>query len=131
MRHEVVSNKVYSLRGVPSAVRVGATLYFSGQVAFDSSGQIVGEGDLTAQFERALDNMRLVVEGEGGSIGDIVKLNMYVLDMEGFKDGGGQVLKGFFGQRLPALLGVEVSGLAVAGLLIELDGIAVVGASKT
>ena len=58
----------------------GRLLFLAGQDASDAEGRIVAPGDLVAQFEQVLRNLKTVVEAAGGSMGDIVKLNIFVAD---------------------------------------------------
>ena len=66
------------------AVRAGDTVYLSGQVPLDpASGQMVG-GDIEAQIRRVFENLKAVAEAAGGSLGDAVKINVYLTDLAHF-----------------------------------------------
>ena len=58
----------------------GKVIYISGQVARDASGELVGEEDFPAQVEQVFRNVKLAVEGAGGTFADVVKLNYYCVD---------------------------------------------------
>ena len=66
------------------AVRAGNSVYLSGQVPLDpASGQMVG-GDIEAQIRRVFENLKAVAEAAGGSLGDAVKINVYLTDLAHF-----------------------------------------------
>jgi len=58
----------------------GKTVYISGQVALDRSGNLVGKGDLHAQAQQVFANLKAAVEAAGGDAGNLVKLNIYVVE---------------------------------------------------
>src|SRR2546430_15521092 len=66
--------------GFTHAVRVGATLYISGEVALDSTGQLVGPGDLRAQARQAFANLAFVLKIGGATPADVAKLTIYVVN---------------------------------------------------
>jgi enamine deaminase RidA (YjgF/YER057c/UK114 family) len=110
-------------------VRGGRLLFLAGQVAFDTDGNVVGKGDLVAQFRQVCENLKTLVTSQGGTLQDIVKLNIYVLDKASYKASVkaiGQVYREYFGKHFPAMTLAEVKGLydADAGCLIEIEGIA-------
>src|SRR3954462_6268413 len=59
----------------------GRTVYLAGQVAFDSTGQVVGKGDFKAQAEQVYQNLRRALASVGGSLGDVVKTTTYITDV--------------------------------------------------
>ncbi len=104
-------------------------LFMAGQVAFDSNGRVVGTGDLVAQFRHICQNLKTLVESRGGSLQDVVKMTIYVLDKEDYRQKSkmvGQVYREYFGRHYPAMTLVEVKGLydQDAGCLIEIEAIA-------
>ena len=118
-------------RGFSYAFEVtgGRLLFMAGQVAFDGRGEVVGKGDLVAQFRQTCENLKAVVESRGGSLQDVVKMTLYVLDKEEYRRQGkviGQVYREYFGRHYPAMTLVEVKGLydQEGGCLIEIDAIA-------
>jgi enamine deaminase RidA (YjgF/YER057c/UK114 family) len=60
-------------------VRGGTTIYLAGQVASDASGEVIGAGDFEAQVEQVFRNLKTAVEAAGGTMADIVKLNVYLV----------------------------------------------------
>ncbi len=110
-------------------VRGGATLYVAGQVAFDILGKVVGPGDIVRQFEQALANFRRVLEAGGALPQDVVKLTIYTADMPAYKahlSAIGRAYRAVFGHHYPAMTVVEVTGLYDDGILLEIEGVAVV-----
>jgi enamine deaminase RidA (YjgF/YER057c/UK114 family) len=109
------------------SVEGGRTIYLAGQIAFDADRNIVGGDDVVAQTRQALTNLKRNVEAAGANMADMVKINTYVVNydqsqLQGIID----VIGEFFPdghQPTNTLLGIE--GLAVDGLLIEIEGIAV------
>src|SRR6266699_2259672 len=83
----------------------GRLLFLAGQTASDTEGRIVAPGDLVAQYEQVLRNLKTVVEEAGGKMQDIVKITIFVRDRDDYrahlKPLGG-VHKSFFGAYYPA-----------------------------
>jgi enamine deaminase RidA (YjgF/YER057c/UK114 family) len=106
----------------------GRTLYLAGQVAMDREGRLVGDGDLTAQFRQACENLRALITARGGQMSDVVKLTIHVLSKADYKARArdiGAVYREYFGRHYPAMTLIEVKGLYDDGCLIEIDGVAV------
>jgi enamine deaminase RidA (YjgF/YER057c/UK114 family) len=106
-------------------VRGGRTLYISGQIALDSSGQVVGSGDFTAQIKQVFANLKARLDEAGASFNDVVKINFYLTDASDI-----QILRdvrdSFVNrEQPPASTLVIVKQLLRPELLIELDAIAV------
>lgn len=103
------------------AVRVGSTVYFSGQIPLDpASGEIVA-GDITAQARRAFDNLKAVAEAAGGSLDKMVRLGLYLTDLAEF----GQVnavMQEYFQAPFPARSTIEVPALP-KGAAFEVDAV--------
>jgi reactive intermediate/imine deaminase len=105
----------------------GARLIFvSGQVAVDEAGNVVGRDDMGAQAERVFENLRLVLEGAGASLADVVKATVFVTDM-GQRGTVAEVRNRYFTGDPPASTFVEVSKLASPDWMIEIEVIAVAG----
>ncbi len=109
------------------SVEGGRTIYLAGQIAFDKDRNIVGGDDVVAQTRQALTNLRRNVEAAGASMADMVKINTYVVNYDQSQlQGIINVIGEFFPeghQPTNTMLGIEC--LAVEGLLIEIEGIAV------
>ena len=107
------------------AARGSRVVFVSGQIALDREGNLVGPGDLAAQTRRVFENLRAGLAAAGAGFGDVVKLNYYVV---GFRPEQLAVIREVRGRYLPAeppastLVGV--TALAMDGLLIEVEAIA-------
>jgi enamine deaminase RidA (YjgF/YER057c/UK114 family) len=106
-------------------VRGGRTVYISGQVAFDSSGNVVGESDFTAQVKQVFANLKARLDEGDASFGDVVKLNFYLLDAANL-----QIVRDVRDtfvnrEHPPASTLVVVKQLFRPELLVEIDAIAV------
>ena len=105
-------------------VEGGKTLYVSGQIALDpATGEMVGEGDVAAQAERALDNLAGVLTAADLTFGHIVRATIYLADMNDFAVVN-QAYGRRFGEDPPARAAVAAAGLP-KGALVEIDAIAV------
>ena len=115
-----------SLPGMSQAVRVGDTIYLSGQVAFDGQGEVVGRGDARAQASQCFANIRSVLETAGAQLSDVVKLTCFLVDGDDL-GGYAEVKKALFVEGIaPASTTVIVKGLLIAGLIMEIEAVAVV-----
>jgi len=106
----------------------GKMIFVAGQVAWDSKGEIVGKGDLRAQATQAYTNLKAALAEAGATTADVVKMNTYVVN---FKSADLPVIREvrsqFFPQEnMPASTLVGVQALALDGLLIEIEAIAMV-----
>ncbi|MGH7914750.1 MAG: RidA family protein [Candidatus Binataceae bacterium] len=112
--------------GLPlaQAKQIGNTIYVSGQIAYDSNGKLVGEGDMKAQTRQVFDNIKSVLESAGSGLKDVVKINTYITDGSRFMDM--LAVRGeIFGNDPPASTAVVVAALAFPALLIEVEAIAI------
>lgn len=106
------------------AVKVGDTVYLSGQIGLDpASGQMV-EG-FEAQTVRVFDNLKAVAEAAGASLGDAVKLNIYLTDLANFAKVN-EIMARYFAEPYPARAAVGVKELP-KGALVEADAVLVLG----
>lgn len=105
------------------AVRAGNTVYFSGQIALDPQTGALVEGDASVQARRAFDNLRAVCEAAGGSLGQIVRLGLYLTDLGEFA-AVNAVMAEYFQAPFPARSTVEVAGLP-RGAAFEVDAVMV------
>lgn len=108
--------------------RGGSLLFIAGQVGWDAERRFVGN-NIEQQFDKALENMRRVVEAAGGSLTDLVKLNIYVIDKRAYfaaSEKIGAIYRKYFGKYYPAMTLVEVKSLADDGALLEIEGIAMI-----
>ena len=116
-----------ALPGFTHAVKVGLVTYVSGEVALDSTGQLVGAGDVRAQARQAFANLQVVLELARARPADVTKLTVYVVNlMPGYIAAIRQAAPAFFPDRNPpAGTVVGVAALPGAGLLIAVDAVAV------
>ncbi|HEX8231495.1 MAG TPA: Rid family hydrolase [Chloroflexia bacterium] len=108
----------------------GRILFLAGQTATDQEGNIVAPGDVVGQYRQVLSNLKAVVEEVGGDMAGIVKMTIFVKDRDDYKahlKELGQVHKEFFGAYYPATSLFEISRFFEDGVLVEIEGIAVVG----
>jgi enamine deaminase RidA (YjgF/YER057c/UK114 family) len=107
----------------------GRLLFLAGQDAGDASGRLVAPGDLLAQFEQVLRNLRAVVEAAGGTMQDIVKLNVFVADRDAYRaqlKPLGRIFRDYFGDYYPAMALFQVSKFYQDEALVEMEGFAVI-----
>ena len=103
------------------AVKVGNTVYLSGQIPLVPETMEMIEGDIEAQIRRVFDNLSAVAAAAGGSLADIAKLNIFLTDLGNFAKVN-EVMAEYFQQPYPARAAVEVAGLPRnAG--VEMDGV--------
>ena len=107
------------------AVRVGDTVYLSGQIPLVPQTMAVGEGDMQAQIRQVLRNLAAVAGAAGGSLGEVVKLNVFLTDLTHFPLVN-QVMAEFFSEPYPARAAVGVAALP-KGAAVEMDAILVLG----
>jgi reactive intermediate/imine deaminase len=106
--------------------RVGDLLLVSGQAAIDANGGLVGVGDFDAQAEQVFRNLQRVLEAGGSGLDRVVKVTIFLTDMENFPKI--VELRGkWFTPPYPADTIVEVTSLALPELQIEIEAIAVAG----
>ena len=101
----------------------GPLLFIAGQVALDAGGNLVGEGDIRAQTTRVLENIKAIVEANGGTMRDIVQVTVYVRDIGAFESVS-DIRESYFPENGPASAIVEVSALAWPEFLIEIAAVA-------
>jgi enamine deaminase RidA (YjgF/YER057c/UK114 family) len=108
------------------ARKSGTPVFISGQVALDGGGNVVGKGDPAAQAAQIFANLRTVVEAAGGTMDDIVKLNVYALDV-GYRPVIAEARAAAFPDgQFPASTFVVISGLAAPDFLIEIEAVAMI-----
>ncbi len=109
-----------------AVMKTGAPVFISGQVAQDATGALVGEGDIEAQVRQVFLNLRTVVNACGGSMDDIVKINVYVTDLSHRPAVAAARLAHFRPGFMPASTFVVVSSLADPRMLVEIEAVAMV-----
>ncbi|WP_017665082.1 RidA family protein [Porphyrobacter sp. AAP82] len=110
---------------IAPAWRVGDLLFLSGQASIGADGSIVGIGDFDAQLAQTFANIERVLAAGGSDLSKVVKVTIYLTDMAHFP----AILEArqrWFTPPYPADTTVEVKGLALADLMVEIDVIAAV-----
>lgn len=110
------------------AVRVGNTLYLSGQVGVAPGTLKLVPGGVKAQARQAMNNIKTVLETQGASMRDLVKCTVMLADMAKWSEFN-EVYKTFFDGRYPARSAMGVNGLAI-GAQVEIECVAVVGTKE-
>jgi enamine deaminase RidA (YjgF/YER057c/UK114 family) len=103
----------------------GRLLYISGQVAWDSGGNIVGKGDVRAQARQAFANFRGVLQAAGGDVQNLMKITTYITKIEDFP-AVAEARSATFSGELPASTLIVVKALFHPDFLIEVEGVAAV-----
>ena len=125
----VIERKNYDgipLTGPPHfhAVKVGDLLFFAGATAKMTGAE---KGSMADQTRVIFERMKYIMECEGGTLSDVVKITSYVTDLsESAKFETQIVRQEYFGEDLPASTRVQVAGLDGPNLLIEIDAIAII-----
>jgi 2-iminobutanoate/2-iminopropanoate deaminase len=107
------------------AVVAGELLFVSGLVGVDQHGALVGGEDVAAQARQVFENMRMVLEEAGCRFEDVVKVTVYLTDVDD-RPKINPVRQDVFGGARPASTLVEVSRLAVPGAKVEIDAVALI-----
>ena len=102
----------------------GRTAYVAGQVAFDSSGTVVGAGDFRAQAERVYANLRVALASVGASFGDVMKTTTYITDVKNAAALREVRTRYLDSTHPPANTLLVVAGLARPELLLEIEAVA-------
>ena len=110
-----------------NSIRVegGPLLFISGQVALDKQSKLVGKGDIRAQATQVLENIKAIIEANGGTMENIVQVTVYVRDIDAF-DSISDIRESYFSSDGPASEIVEVSALAWPEFLIEIAAVATI-----
>lgn len=111
--------------GYSQAVKVGDTIYLSGQISHNETGEIVGVGDVEAQIRQAYINIKKLLTDYGASLENIVDETWFVTDIESADAVGGKLRKEIYsGIPVAALTVVQIGRLAFSELLIEIKCVA-------
>ncbi|MGB0712209.1 MAG: RidA family protein [Gammaproteobacteria bacterium] len=107
------------------AVKVGDTVYLSGQIPLDPTTMTLVEGDMEDQIRRVFDNLSAVAVAAGGTLQDVAKLNIFLTDLSNFALVN-EVMAQYFQQPYPARAAIGVAALPKdAG--VEMDAVMVLG----
>ena len=103
------------------AVKVGNTVYLSGQIPLDPATMALVEGDIDVQIRRVFDNLSAVAEAAGGSFRDVVKLNVFLTDLGHFPRINA-IMADYFSEPYPARAAIGVAALPRAAS-VEMDAV--------
>lgn len=106
------------------AVKEGSTIYLSGQIPLVPETMELVDGDMKAQIRRVFDNLAAVAEASGGTLANVVKLNVFLTDLSHFPIVN-EVMAQYFSEPYPARAAVGVVALPKASQ-VEMDAIMVV-----
>jgi len=110
------------------AVRFGQFLFVSGQIPLEpSTGELVGDSGrsvIVAQTHRVLQNMKAILESANGSLADVIRTTVFLIDLDDFKSVN-TVYATYFNPTEPARSTVQVAALP-KGARIEIDAIAII-----
>lgn len=105
------------------AVKVDNTVYLSGQIPLVPETMELVDGDMSAQIHRVFDNLQAVCRAAGGELDDIVKLNVFLIDLNHFPLVN-EVMASYFNEPYPARAAVGVAALP-KGAEVEMDAVLV------
>jgi enamine deaminase RidA (YjgF/YER057c/UK114 family) len=108
-------------------VSAGRIIFISGQTALDSDGHVVGKSDFGAQAEQAFRNLAIALQASGCTAANLVKLTVFLTDMENlarYREARNRFFAGVTPPAAPAVTLVEVSKLYGADFMIEIEAIA-------
>ena len=123
MPREIINTKnaPQAIGTYSQAVKVGRTVYISGQIPLVPETMELIEGDMEVQIRRVFDNLKAVAEAAGGNLADIAKLNVFLPDLSHFPLVN-QVMAEYFQQPYPARAAVGINALP-KGSAVEMDAI--------
>jgi len=111
--------------GFSTATRVGNMVFSSGQVAADTNGNVVGEGDAGAQSEQVFNNIEAALIAAGAAMSDVTKITAFLVNSEDYPAYAAARAKAFNAPG-PASSTVFISGLVSPAYLVEVEAIAVI-----
>ncbi len=100
-------------------------LFLSGQVAYTPEGSAAFRGDFKGQARGAYDAIKALVEAQGGTMANVIKITTYVTDMR-YRVDLAPIREEYFGKKGPASTLIEISALAHPDWMIEIEAIAVI-----
>ncbi len=123
MQREIISttDAPQAIGTYSQAVKVGNTIYLSGQIPLIPETMELIEGDMRAQITQVFDNLTAVAKAAGGSLADISKLNIFLTDLSHFPLVN-EIMAEYFSEPYPARAAVGVASLPKAAL-VEMDAI--------
>jgi reactive intermediate/imine deaminase len=122
MKEIIVTEKAPKAIGTYSqAVKVGKTVYLSGQIPLVPATMEMVAGDIDAQIRQVFENLKAVCEAAGGSFADMAKLNIFLIDLSNFATVN-KIMAEYFAEPYPARAAIGVASLP-RNAQVEMDGI--------
>jgi reactive intermediate/imine deaminase len=103
------------------AVRAGQTVYLSGQIPLDPVTMTLVDGEIDPQIPRVFENLKAVAEAANGNLSDIVKLNVFLTDLDHFSRVN-EIMAEYFSEPYPARAAIGVAALP-RGANVEMDAV--------
>lgn len=126
MKREIIRTEAapQAIGTYSQAVKVGNTVYLSGQIPLVPQTMSLEAGDMRAQIRRVFENLKAVAEAAGGSLMDVVKLNVFLTDLAHFPLVN-EVMAQYFTEPYPARAAIGVAALP-KGAAVEMDAVMVI-----
>ena len=126
MTREIITteNAPQAIGTYSQAVKVESTVYLSGQIPLDPKTMQVAVEDMQGQIRQVFDNLQAVAQAAGGSLSDVVKLNVFLTDLMHFPIVN-EVMSEYFSQPYPARAAIGVASLP-KDVGVEMDAIMVI-----
>ncbi|MEG3765177.1 RidA family protein [Alteromonas sp. 14N.309.X.WAT.G.H12] len=103
------------------AVKAGTTVYLSGQIPLNPQTMEMVSEDFAEQATQVFENLKAVCEAAGGTMNDLVKVNIFMLDLDNFATVN-EIMAKYFSKPYPARAAIGVAALP-KGSLVEIDGV--------
>ena len=130
-KHIISTSKAPAAVGTYSqavAVTAGTTVYLSGQIPLVPETMEVVEGDIEDQIHQVFKNLTAVCQEAGGDLSNIVKLNIFLTDLNNFAVLN-EIMSSYFDQPYPARAAIGVNELP-KGVSVEMDGVMVINSDQ-
>jgi len=122
MRQSITTSNAPQVIGTYSqAIQTGTTVYISGQIPLDPNTMNLIAGDFTHQLQQVLTNLRSIAIAAGGSLDNIVKINIYLTDLNNFSMVN-EIMAQYFSAPYPARAVIGVAALP-RGAMVEIDAV--------
>ncbi|NQV54504.1 MAG: RidA family protein [Rhodospirillales bacterium] len=104
----------------------GTQIHVAGTVPFDKDQNVVGIGDMALQVAKILENLEISLNAGGAGRADVVRINVFAVDVEAYVSEGAPLVIKFFGDTKPVSTTVEVSRLVHPDWLVEIEATAII-----
>ncbi|MCW9024701.1 MAG: RidA family protein [Gammaproteobacteria bacterium] len=123
MKREIIQtdNAPQAIGTYSQAIRMGNTVYLSGQIPLIPETMELVDGDMNMQIHRVFDNLQAVCQAAGGNLNDIVKLNVFLTDLNHFPLVN-EIMATYFTEPYPARAAIGVAELP-KGAQVEMDAV--------